>query len=108
MQSNSNDVTGRKTGEVEGGAALPLASPAPAQDAGEIRSLVFSALADVEERCDRRVDAVGKRIARLERRSIFSMPDEVRGLLVMIAVYLAISVILPLIGEWAREWRSRS
>lgn len=76
------------------------------QDAGELRSQLFSTLADVEARADRRHESLTRRIQKLENRGgLFNMPEEVKGFLVMLSLYVGVTILLPELARLVREWR---
>jgi hypothetical protein len=103
MESNRNNLVA-ETGGVDAAVDRSAIPPAIVD-----RDVWLDSLADVHSEMDRRFDTLNRRIARAESRhnSWTDMPDEVRGLLVMLAVYVGVSIILPMIGEWVSKWRAQ-
>lgn len=86
--------------------SAPVLPVLEVQDAGELRSHLYGALADVESRADRRHESISRRLSKLENRSsMFDVPEEVKGFLVMLTLYVGVTFVLPELIRLVREWR---
>lgn len=93
-------------GHAKGEADAASASPAPFALADRDRWL--EAMADMHEEFGRKYEGVMRRLARIERQSFLrQMPEEVKGLLVMLTLYVGIAYVLPMIGDLVIKWRQQ-
>ena len=84
------------------------ALPDDEQDVRELRSSLYSTLADVEALATRRLDNLERRMGSLEKRaSILAMPEEMKTFLVMMGISVAAAVVVPLLQGLIEGWRDR-
>jgi hypothetical protein len=101
-----NDGDAERASHEDAGAASLIPQH---EDAGEIRSQVFSALADVESLADRRYERLSLRVSRIEKRgSVFGgMSEEMKMNLLLVGLSVAGMVAVAMIQEWAKWRRSQ-
>jgi len=95
-QSASTRDGARETGE----------SLAPSM--GGERERWLDAMADMQLQADRRFESHSIRIARLERSSGVAIPEEMKGFLLMLGLYIGVQLLLPFVVETVARWRSQS
>lgn len=89
---------------------------AGAGELGEDRSLAprererwLDVMADMQTQSDRRYESISRRIAAIERKAGGAIPDEMKGFLLMLGLYIGVQLLLPLVIQMVDEWvRSRS
>ncbi|SRR5258708_20927712 len=107
MEKLLNAGNGEVETEPGSASSLPLLVPQSWEDAAsEVRSQLFSALADVEIRSDRQYEGLKKRIVRLEgRASLLTMNEEMKTFLVMTGISIAAALLVPIIQGAVEKWR---
>jgi len=88
-------------GELKDSLAPPSVPP------GE-REQWLDAMADLALQSDRRYENLSARIAKLERKIGFAIPEEMKGFLLMLGLYIGVQLLLPLVIEMVERWRERS
>lgn len=95
--------------ETETGGVAPGAPENSGFDDGESRNAWLDCLADLSgdiSKVSDKTDALSLRVARLERRKGFfsNLDPEVKGLAVMLSLYIGVAFVLPLAGELVRKF----
>jgi hypothetical protein len=63
-------------------------------------------MADMQAQADRRFEGMSARIQRLERKSgSLAIPEEMKGLFLMLSIYVGVQLLLPLVLDVITEWR---
>ncbi len=90
-----------------GGVAGELKSSIAPSAPGE-REQWLAAMADMQVQGDRRFESLSTRLARLERKVGLAIPEEMKGFLLMLALYIGVQLLLPLVIEGLERWRRSS
>jgi len=86
-------------GEGQGEEPLPILSE---------RERWLDTMADMQSQSDRRYEGLSNRVTRLERKSAFVIPEEMRGFLLMLGLYIGVNLLLPTVIEMVERWRRHS
>jgi hypothetical protein len=68
----------------------------------------LDAMADMQIQSDRRYNALNIRMTRIERKAGLEIPEEMKGFLLMLGLYIGVQLLLPLVIEGVQAWRSRT
>ena len=94
--------------EQDAEAVMLASASAPALDQHIIeRNQWLETMADYELQTERKYESLNRRIGKLERRhgGLFDMPEEMKGFLVMLALYVGVTVVLPELAALVRKWQ---
>jgi hypothetical protein len=96
-----------RDGADESGGAASVPSAPGERDPAEDRNAWLTVLADMHDEYTRRCDSLSARIAKVEKKSLVANLDpEIKALALMLAFYVGVSYVLPLIGELVRKWHA--
>lgn len=89
-----------------GGAREQELKSSLAPSVGGEREQWLDAMADMQLQSDRRFESLSIRCARLERKAGLQIPEEMKGFLLMLGLYIGVQLLLPLVIETVERWRS--
>jgi hypothetical protein len=91
-----------KANEAGGAEDTELDSSAPRE-----RELWLDTMADMQLQSDRRYASLSRQVQELKRQQGSGIPDEMKGFLLMLGLYIGVQLLLPLVVEMVSEWRIR-